>query len=77
MLCCAGPALLSTGLLTAGAGAGAIGTVGLVAILVGLHRIRRLRVDTAAHRNTPSNLFGPSVVAANSSDDSDRSRDRC
>lgn len=81
MLCCAGPALLSTGLLTIGAGvvfgAGAIGTVGVVAVLVGLRRIRRLRVDTAAHRRTPPNLFGPSVVAANSSDDSDRSRDKC
>ena len=61
MLCCAGPALLSTGLLTAGAGvvfgAGAIGTVGLVAILVGLHASAvtgstPVRIDT--HRATCS-----------------------
>ena len=69
MLCCAGPALLSTGLLstgllTAGAGAGvvfgagAIGVVAVTALLVVLLRIRRLRVDTGGHEPTLSDTFG-------------------
>lgn len=78
--CCAGPALLSTGLLSAGAGvvfdAGAIGVIAVTAPLVGLRSLRCLRIDTAAHRSTPRNTSGPTTTGTNSSDDSAESRQR-
>lgn len=81
MLCCAGPALLSTGLLTVGAGvmfgAGAIGVIVVTALLGVVHRIRRLRFDTATPGPTPRNTFGPTATATRSSDDSAGSRERC
>ena len=86
MLCCAGPALLSTGLLSTGLltvgagvvfGAGAIGVVAVTALLFGLRRIRRLRVDTGGHEPTLSDTVGSSATGTSLLDDSAGSRDRC
>lgn len=71
LLCCAAPTLLSTGLLAVSAGAalgaGAVGVVGVTAVVVGLRRIRHRRID--AHPQ--SELQGPTPPGGSDVDASD------